>query len=1676
MSPNVATEQERLPQSADVTYGSVGGLVNGVVPAPPQIATQPSEVSAGDVNPSRSEAAPSTQEQVEAGHEIQLAAEPPAVGQSGVQGQGQAAMAATVALEDGSVHGVSANMEVQQGTSALTVVRWISRLNDFLANLGHAVFGSVGFNTIFHENIMGGELSPIYLEGSQAQEDSTTGSSEVQAEVQRQLEVLMRTQSSQLEEMKDELMFLRAERARLLSGQHAQLPRGDDGPQRQGDPSVVPHAQLPSQEAMMDPGNKVIRVWCNRLSYQEAMMDLGNKVILRCLCELNRQEEVAGPSVWANWIDFSLLVRQGECTWLLELVSRLVVSRQDFNMWVMVMGEIWKEMFVSALVLLQVIPNLWLHLEGAHCDVPMGPTVAVQGAEPPVAGMTPSERLLEKLAEGIQQLQRVQIDHLEKAERKKDDETPEQCKPGTASLPTLPMPNGNESAVALQDWIEVIDGPLRDVSDSSSWWWDAVKKRAQESYQRWVASGPYERLALKPPTAEDLEKGRYSRLSARTAGIMMLQAMAESVRAEMVARAITRSPVALLFRLYTMYQPGGESEKAYILQYLVTPPKAQTAAEMVSVLRQRERMLLRADNLNIAKPDPSLLVRGLNSLVAELWAKDRDVTFRTQLVKSRLGVDVSPTWETALQLHQHLRAEAENLVNGLPTTPKTGVGDGQRDAKLRPMQTGTPAPSRPPSTTPTPTGTTTQGGVAAEKKCKWFTEPGGCRRGASCKFVHSFEGISKKNRCYTCGAEGHVSSACPTKADNGDMRPDGWSGSGEIYDCRARTSAIASDVTYTAVFDELGFNYGVVDYFYACCEISWKRGVFKVIHPVWGELRTSSRGGCPELAQEQAAKLVNDIETKKLNEFKEGVSMLKSKLEHLAHEEKLPWTGYVMRYLVSGQARDLWKALQGSFMKFLPERLLDPVCRGVRLDAGWDHLKSLPFPRRMRKRMLESRKWIVHVPGHRDDVPLKPEAYGEDAVLVTISGELPLPVYEDLLCGAATGRIAAVVGSTPGTSMCKEEQSLRTAKVLGLYVVGRLARSTSRTGFLWSVPKSGGEDYVSRLLKEFSEAASMDQHDVSRGSSEGQPKIAMMVVTNYHVRSTFELDIIRPDEIAYSALLMVQQDNWRRSKCSWKKAAKMKYLLVAKFTLPKSYVTGEFEPTGTDPPDEELGHKDLFDEEDRGDGHDVPTDDLVGDSRDEAFEADPCDDGGGVGDIPLDVKPPENGVPMDIEAPEATYLLFAEPLLNDKGTSIASAIQSIVLYLQSLNIPVLRFHSDRAAQLTSRPLVQWLHQQAIRTSTSTPGVPQENGAAESAVKELKLSTRKILSTSGLDKGFWPVAAKAAASTQRARVLRQVSRMMTSFGAKVLVKKRRYAASGALITLEFDERWSEGSYLGLSDQVANGHLVYVDGIFTHTRSVRDKAKLVDAAEDYLKDDAGTLEFEGDAEPPLRKRRIHGKSSPRVAVLDGEFGLELCDDEIPSDYEEDFDAAKTPREQVQDVRPRVAVLSQPMNSGPYDDDVQSDQEDLQNPEDYAKEIIYSEEDVTEEVIEKLFELLPNQRLPRQTEDHGSEGLPPKAWASGVYRHGGVLGVRNSSKEFPYATRLVNQFIRTVLGESVTWSTFSLHRNLSVKRHRDSHNARDELSYLIPISDFRQGGLWIQADIGEAVGDDEVTIVDG
>ena len=89
---------------------------------------------------------------------------------------------------------------------------------------------------------------------------------------------------------------------------------------------------------------------------------------------------------------------------------------------------------------------------------------------------------------------------------------------------------------------------------------------------------------MKPPVSTELESGKWSRVNARAAS-MVVQALDPSVSSEMVTRQLTRSTPALLFRLLTLYQPGGESEKAWVLQNLQTPEAAQEPMKAVEALR-----------------------------------------------------------------------------------------------------------------------------------------------------------------------------------------------------------------------------------------------------------------------------------------------------------------------------------------------------------------------------------------------------------------------------------------------------------------------------------------------------------------------------------------------------------------------------------------------------------------------------------------------------------------------------------------------------------------------------------------------------------------------------------------------------------------------------------------------------------------------------------------------------------------------------------------------------------------------------------------------------------------------------------------------------------------------------------------------------------------------------------
>ena len=198
--------------------------------------------------------------------------------------------------------------------------------------------------------------------------------------------------------------------------------------------------------------------------------------------------------------------------------------------------------------------------------------------------------VLEALARGVQQLQELQVKALEKAS---STITTEQVKPGTLSLSQLPsLTDGADSALTFQDWMEMSAAVMSDISESSGTWWAGVIALVEDTYMRWLASSPLERLAVEPTGTEQWCEGKWQRVNAR-ASSMLLASMPTELRADMVSRRCAKDCVKMLFHLYKHFQPGGSAERQDVLKRLQAPSEfsaGDTLEDALKVLRGMAKM------------------------------------------------------------------------------------------------------------------------------------------------------------------------------------------------------------------------------------------------------------------------------------------------------------------------------------------------------------------------------------------------------------------------------------------------------------------------------------------------------------------------------------------------------------------------------------------------------------------------------------------------------------------------------------------------------------------------------------------------------------------------------------------------------------------------------------------------------------------------------------------------------------------------------------------------------------------------------------------------------------------------------------------------------------------------------------------------------------------------------
>ncbi|CAE7842024.1 TY1B-NL2, partial [Symbiodinium necroappetens] len=352
---------------------------------------------------------------------------------------------------------------------------------------------------------------------------------------------------------------------------------------------------------------------------------------------------------------------------------------------------------------------------------------------------------LELLIQGMRQLQQVYMD-------KRTSGEAENLK-GVSELAPLPE-LGGDTGVEFSDWLYVAEQAIGAMSDSASLWFERTLGAAREAYARYQIASPLERLAIAPRVAPELLELKWVRLD-RKVMTLVLNAMPKMVKEDAVTHRVTSVAMAL-YRLHVLYSPGGTAERAAILKHLEGASAGESIPEVIAALRKWRRFLTRSAEMQLTAPDPSILLRGVETIIAACVQKHGEMSFRLSLARNELQLQNRPTNETVLRFYDHALAE---MQQALPAKWATKPAEPPR---IKAIGAGTGEAS----STSSPTASPNKGtrGAASTTPCKFFLSEAGCRRGQQCKYHHEFANRDeKRSRCWTCGSKQHRQSECPTR-------------------------------------------------------------------------------------------------------------------------------------------------------------------------------------------------------------------------------------------------------------------------------------------------------------------------------------------------------------------------------------------------------------------------------------------------------------------------------------------------------------------------------------------------------------------------------------------------------------------------------------------------------------------------------------------------------------------------------------------------------------------------------------------------------------------------------------------------------------------------------------------------------------------------------------------------
>ena len=469
---------------------------------------------------------------------------------------------------------------------------------------------------------------------------------------------------------------------------------------------------------------------------------------------------------------------------------------------------------------------------------------------------------------------------------------------------------------------------------------------------------------------------------------------------------------------------------------------------------------------------------------------------------------------------------------------------------------------------------------------------------------------------------------------------------------------------------------------------------------------------------------------------------------------------------------------------------------------------------------------------------------------------------------------------------------------------------------------------------------------------------------------------------------------------------------------------------------------------------------------------------GGAG--PIDPgEPPqeeENGDDVDKEvealrelaAPvEFVSVYLSRPLRTRKKVEALKAIQEMYIQLRSSGFPVNRVHMDRAREFQSGALEHWAAARDVELTRTQGSDPAQNGTAERAVGYVKMRMRILLAQakelSGLGddviKTFWPMAADTAVAQQQSMALGRKFPSAARFGSRIYTKRKAYGTGGSF---ELKSKWVGGVYLGPARTVPGGHLVYTDEknlwFTTNVRQFEDRA-VVPSSDGSEERDL------------LPARRVKGKTSvvelaSGAGLMPGVLPLEEAD---PLEKGESLKAlamlAESSGSEVEmGMEPLIhdgARLCELDGDYPMTTCTTTSFRQAKGlAGQFLREGRFSMEDCLNVLEAEQFKKTQKQRSSAWKENDP----PPVHTTLGAYQRGPFVGITNATKKHEALSKYLSEFMRRQVGSEVSFSSFTVAKDLCTDVHSDRFNLRNSTNYVLTLGSFEGGGIWQQGTSDE------------